>query len=275
MFNSLKSQMNLFFFLSMAFVIFSCSFLACSPANPSQEKTTEKIQHPDNSEGLMDTVSDAAPLDIVPLESPSEEEPTEEKPSLITQGALVRIAHVIDGDTLYVVTKLGGWAHRIRLLGINAPECHKQKKGAFESCVSDDEIYGLQAYYTLKKMADKLHGKRLTIFCTVDEVKKTCITDKFGRFLAYLQSPIDKKFLGQKVLEAGAAWTFTSFRTRQMKLYCRTEALAIKNKVGMWQKGRAAVKRGMSSKTQNWYKNHDKICSKALGESFAKLAGER
>lgn len=197
-------------------------------------------------------------------------------PPPVSDGANATILHVTDGDTIYVRTGIGGRYERIRLKGINAPECHKAFNGTFQYCDKDDEAYGLEAYNFVKSYVEK-HGDKVTITCVMNG--ETCEQDDFGRYLATLRFE-DGKDIAEETLRGGAGWAYTSFSFARMAEYCRAEAEAIKAKRGMWTNGRAAVRTGMSTSTQSWYYNrttsrsHDGVCTQALGESFATLAGE-
>ena len=57
-----------------------------------------------------------------------ETKPEASGPAPLANGVMIRITHVTDGDTLYAVTQVGAWSHKIRLSGFNAPEWLKEKK---------------------------------------------------------------------------------------------------------------------------------------------------
>lgn len=197
---------------------------------------------------------------------------------MLIHGINVTIVHVTDGDTLYVVKKPGGWANRIRLKGLNAPECKKERKqgSSFQQCRADDEIFGLESYKIAKGLGTGTFRKAKVV-CVMKN--NECEKDDFGRYLAYLELP-DGKDLSEAIIRAGAGWAFTSFSARKLKQLCEAEADAIKAKQGMWSKGRAAVKSGMHNSTRSWYyhrtksKSHDGICTRLMGSSFAQRAGE-
>ena len=171
----------------------------------------------------------------------------------------------------------GGWASRVRLKGLNAPECFKSSSGAFQSCSGDEEYFGFESYKVLYQIVNKA-GKKGTIHCKM-KGDGFCERDPYGRYLLFL-SLRDGRDLGAEMIRRGAAWTFTRYPSDKLAEYCRSEAEAIRNRVGMWAKGRDFVKSKMNPSTRGWYfnkrysKSHDGICSKALGRSFSKLAGE-
>jgi endonuclease YncB( thermonuclease family) len=259
-----------FFFLSF-FIILG----ACSENNPTKEQSKEKVIQENIKESqTFEKPKDAGTHDIV---EKIESKPEPSGPPPLANGVMIRITHVTDGDTLYAVTKVGAWSHKIRLSGFNAPECFKEKNGPFEKCIKDDEAFGLEAYKILKRIVDNLHGKRVKIICK--NKGDSCEEDPFSRALASIQMP-DGELLGKKLLLAGAAWSFTRYAFKYRADYCRAEATAIRKKVGMWKQGRAAAKTGMKNDTKNWYyntkhtKTHDYLCTKAMGTSFSRLAGE-
>ncbi len=199
-------------------------------------------------------------------------------PKYPKDGWSATIVHVTDGDTLHVTMYPGGWASRVRLKGINAPECQKGGNGGFQSCVADDEFFGLEAYKTLERLVKK-YGRKVIIRCKAGS-DGFCSKDLFKRYLVYLEFKSSGEDLGRALLSEGAVWTFTRYPSEKLAEYCAAEAEAIKNRRGMWKNGRDYVRQKMKKSTRSWYysrsrtKSHDAICSKALGKSFSKLAGE-
>lgn len=242
---------------------------ASPPDDQSPDLTTVERSTPPEPR-----VQDTAPLPDPP--APRDEGPVVPEKVLIN-GLDVIVTHVTDGDTVYVVKKPGGWASRVRLKGINAPECKKKTASdGFQECSSDDDYYGLESFNIAKALA-KGEFRKVKISCL--EKDGECEKDTFGRYLAYLELP-DGRDLAQEVIKAGGGWAFTAFTAEKMADFCRAEAAAIKARKGMWSKGRSYVKSTMSNDNLSWYYNrktsssHDGICDKALGESFAQLAGE-
>ena len=246
--------------------------LGCE-GRPQQEKQSESTQEEIQAEPLVEQDAslpeEALPPEPIPIEKI-------EPPKPIADGVTARVTHVTDGDTVYVVTGIGARSERIRLKGYNAPECLKQQSGAFQACNEDDEFYGMDSYLFVRNLLASVESE-VTIRCEM--AGAVCEQDSFDRYLASLTLR-DGRDLGEEVLRAGAAWTYTSFSFARMGDYCRAEAEAIKAKRGMWKDGRAAVRAGMSQGTRSWYYNsnytrsHDGICDQAMGESFAKAAGE-
>jgi endonuclease YncB( thermonuclease family) len=214
------------------------------------------------------------PPEPTPEPPPVRDEPPPVPEKVLIDGLDVIISHVTDGDTIYVVKKPGGWASRIRLKGLNAPECHKVRNGSFQSCDKDDDYFGLGAYEIAKKLANG-DFRKAKLACI--EKQGECEKDSFGRYLGYIVLP-DGRDLGNEIIAAGGGWSFTRYTATKLKQYCGTEADAIKAKKGMWTQGRPYVKSRMSGATKSWYyasKNgHDSVCGNKLGESFSKRAGE-
>lgn len=262
---------------------------ACRPGPaPTPDGSVETTQ-----EAGAETTPEPSPADEPAPPEPSPEPPPERRvqpePKPVDEGPVVPekvlingiqgiIVHVTDGDTVYVVKKPGGWASVVRLKGLAAPECFKEKSqgSSFQECVKDDEVYGLESYKIMKKLALG-DFRKIKIVCA--EENGECEKGDFGRYLVYLELP-DGRDLAQEVIKAGGGWSFTRFEAKKLGDYCRAEADAVKAKAGMWSQGRSAIRSGMSNDTRSWYyhrttsKSHDGICSQKMGESFAKRAGE-
>lgn len=219
----------------------------------------EEARTQDNEPGV-----EREPADIPPV------------PKYPVDGYVATVVHVTDGDTLYLVMQPGGWASRVRLKGVNAPECTKANTpgSSFQHCTADKDYFGLDSYKILNQlMIGNL--RKVKIACTMKG--EFCELDEFDRHLVYLTMP-DNRDVGETILAAGSSWSFTRYANDKVATYCRAEAMAIRNKLGMWQQGRPTIKQKMSTTVYSWYykdtPNHDKICSDAMKESFAKVAGE-
>lgn len=197
-------------------------------------------------------------------------------PKYPVDGYVATVVHVTDGDTVYLVMQPGGWASRVRLKGVNAPECAKVNSPGtpFQHCSADKDYFGLNAYQFLNQLMTG-NARKVKIACTMKG--EFCELDEFDRHLVYLTMS-DGRDVGESVVASGSCWSFTRYANEKMATYCRAEALSIRDKKGMWQQGRATIKQKMSTTVYSWYykdtPNHDKICSDAMKESFAKVAGE-
>ena len=268
-------------------VVMLCGLLGCSRGPVSSEEPVdagssveevkevaqEPVEEPTPDAGVEPAVE--PPPEREPPKEPEPPQDTRPIPKYPQDGLQATVVHITDGDTLYLVMQLGGWASRVRLKGVNAPECYKKTASdSFQSCSSDKEYYGLQAYKVLK---DLLSGaaRRVIISCTMKG--EQCEKDDFDRFLVYLKTP-DGKDVGETIVRKGAVFTFTRYQNSKVAEYCQAEADAIRTKAGMWDKGRSYIKQKMSNTVRAWYynhkPNHDSVCSTAMKKSFAKAAGE-
>lgn len=192
-----------------------------------------------------------------------------DEPRDFVNGAVARVGHIIDGDTLDVlVGETFPNTYTVRLAGINAPECLKRQVNVGNNdwryaCSVDDEFYGLAAYEGVVAIAD---GQRVRVTCDGVATGAWCPTDNFGRYLAYLELP-NGDDLATRIAWHGYGWSFTSFASSKRAEICAAEYDARDNDRGMWSAGTVAqVIARMSAATQNWYNRyHDKDCDKALG----------
>lgn len=208
----------------------------------------------------------ARPADTAPavdtLEIPDE-------PRDLVNGAVARVGHIIDGDTLdLLVGETFPNTYTVRLAGINAPECLKKQVNIGNNqwrnaCGADDEFYGLAAYQGVVALAA---GQRVRVTCDGVASGAWCPTDDFGRYLAYLELDSGDD-LATRIAWQGYAWAFTAFASSKRAAICAAEYDARDNDRGMWSAGTVAQVIGqMSPATQNWYNRyHDKDCDKALG----------
>jgi endonuclease YncB( thermonuclease family) len=180
---------------------------------------------------------------------------------VLREGARGRVSLVIDGDTLHVT--VNGWYHRVRMQGINSPECEMSSElttdGFQYVCTADDEWFGLGAY---ELMRDLVEGEEVTVRC--DEAPgEACPLDAFDRYLAFLET--EEGDVAEQLARAGGAMSFTKFSSSRRAAYCLAEDAAIAAGVGMWTLGsREAVLSRMSAGTRDWYARRDRLCSAAV-----------
>lgn len=212
-----------------------------------------------------DTAVDTTPVDTAPLDTALPFEVVNENRDL-RNGVRARVGHVIDGDTVQVwVGTTAPKSYTIRMLGLAAPECHKDYRqtpdGSRLVCTSDDELYGLKSYEQLKGMVE---GQTITITCDVAS-NAWCETDPFDRYLAYLVMA-DGKDAAIEMARAGAGFSYTVFQSSKRADICRAEYEARDAKRGVWALGNIdQVLDGMSSDTRGWYKaHHDQRCNQAI-----------
>lgn len=199
------------------------------------------------------------------------------EPKELTNGAIVRAGHVVDGDTLDVlVGQYNPVAYSVRLLGINSPECSKRdaitSEGVRKACVLSqgarecdawsNEHHSTASYEALKELVE---GKELKVSCDGVAVGSWCSTDTFDRHLVYLE--VDGKDVSTELARGGNAWSFTAFPSSKRAQICQAEYDARAANVGMWAAGSVShVLSLMCPETEEWYERyHDKDCDKALG----------
>ena len=116
-----------------------------------------------------------------------------------------RVARIIDGDTIEVVTA-GKVLLKVRLEGIDAPE--------------EDQSFGDVAKQRLSEMVlDK------------EVVLESTGKDGYGRTLANVL--VDGEPVNMQLLIEGMAWHYVAYNTSRK--YTEAETLARLNKVGLWQ----------------------------------------
>ena len=235
------------------------TLLACDGNDETQGGDATTLQDTSTSEG------DTTPVDTTPLDTALPFEVVTENRDL-KNGVRARVGHVIDGDTVQVwVGSTAPKSYTIRMLGLAAPECHKDYRqtpdGSRLVCTSDDELYGLKAYEELKAMVE---NQTLTITCDV-AANAWCEQDPFDRYLAYLVKD-DRKDAATEMARAGAGFAYTVFQSSKRADICRAEYSARDAKRGVWALGTMEqVLAGMNADTRGWYKaHHDQRCNQAI-----------
>jgi endonuclease YncB( thermonuclease family) len=178
----------------------------------------------------------------------------------------VNVIHVVDADTVNIETREAvPRTFKLRLAGINAPECHKKRRRtergkASSACASDDEAHGHASYLHLKKL---LQGKSIHLTCKLVRGSSVCEQDRYRRLLATLwDGTVD---VNRKMLEDGMAMAFTKYPHDDRAAYCEAELAARAARRGLWALARdvPGVLSLMSQKTRTWYKKHDDLCNAA------------
>lgn len=121
-----------------------------------------------------------------------------------------RVVKVADGDTVTILDA-NNTQHKIRLLGIDAPE----SKQAF-------------GQRSKQKMSDLVFGKMVNAECVN--------TDRYGRNLCkVLVNGIDANF---ELVKAGLAWHYKQYQSsqtaRDRRAYSQAELDARHGKIGLW-----------------------------------------
>ncbi len=188
-------------------------------------------------------------------------------PRELVNGAVAKVGHIIDGDTLDVyVGDINPKRYTIRLVGLAAPECLKENVqtayGYRWQCNADDEFYGLKSWEGLVDFAAE---KSVVITCDNTPVGQWCPTDDFDRYLAYVA--VAGRDAATEMAWRGLGMSYTVFSATKRAAICAAEYDAQANKRGMWAHGTVRqVVEMMSSQTQSWYfAHHDRRCDAALG----------
>ncbi|MHC4213650.1 MAG: thermonuclease family protein [Planctomycetota bacterium] len=131
------------------------------------------------------------------------------------------VINIVDGDTIDIDVPDGAYEKtRIRLWGIDTPETKSKKYGKM--------YFGTEATDFTTKLA---MGKRVTVY--LDQGNET--RGKYGRLLGYIQLP-DGNFLNEILISEGFAYADLRFRHSYYNKYKQSEALARKQKKGLWNK---------------------------------------
>lgn len=243
-------------------LFFALILVACEgePSNSDSDLSPADTQRADSAAdtGAPDTRSgfDTAPTPDL-----------DEGPKELVNGASVRFGHVVDGDTLDVlVGNIFPARYSVRLLGLSAPECLKEKVGSRFQCVSDDEFYGLASRNALLSLVgEPTEAKTGIATCDGVAVGEWCPTDNFDRHLIYIE--LDGVDVATEMARGGHGFAYTSFEASKRADICAAEYEAQDAQRGMWASGTVSgVISRMSSSTQNWYNgHHDTRCDEALG----------
>ena len=128
----------------------------------------------------------------------------------IRNADLGTVVHVVDGDTVHLKllhSSQRGYG-RVRLAGINAPECQKDRTrtlhgGRSYSCIADQEFFGLASFRILRNM---VRGRRVRVRCKRG-LDGLCRTDTYGRYLLDLE--LEGRDVAEDLVLQGAALAFT------------------------------------------------------------------
>lgn len=136
-----------------------------------------------------------------------------------------KVVDVIDGDT--IVIQFQGKTEKLRILGVDTPEIHKENdpyeyKTSNLDCVKD---WGYKAKDFTNSM---LKGRDVQI--EFDE--KAGIRDDFGRLLAYVY--VDGKDFGRMLIENGYARVYVEGEFSKENDYIKAERSAFNSEKGVW-----------------------------------------
>ncbi|MBT9257759.1 thermonuclease family protein [Phycicoccus sp. KQZ13P-1] len=134
-------------------------------------------------------------------------------------GSVVTVVGILDGDTVIVAGDEALDVHRVRVLGVDAPEMGRD--GAPADC------WALQAREQL--MREVPVGSRAVL--VPDSTRRS--VDRYGRLLRYLQ--VDDRDVGADLLEAGGARTYwPTGDGKRASRYVQTALRAERAGRGLW-----------------------------------------
>lgn len=145
--------------------------------------------------------------------------PAPTSPSDVAAPAQGQVVAVVDGDTIDV--ELAGVSHRIRVLGIDAPEVGRD--GEVSECFAEESREVLNTL---------VYGQTVTL--TADGSQDDA--DQYGRLLRYVA--VGDVDAGLALLEAGAVAEYTyDVAYERQEPYRAAETAAQAAAAGMWQPG--------------------------------------
>ena len=243
--------------LTFMLICFACSEDSLTTASAGSQR-----QGPADVAPLWDTGADipAQEEDTVVNTTDAGELDSHFTPPLLSNGMTGQVTLIIDGDTVHVTTE--NWYHRVRLQGINAPECEmtltETLDGSQFTCIEDQEWWGYNSYLALR---EELALKTVTVYCE-ETPEGVCVIDDFGRYLTFIET--DDGDVGEWMVRHGHALTFTKYESSKRYCYCAAEQMAQSEEAGLWSLGDTeTVISAMSDETQSWYDYHDEACSEA------------
>jgi micrococcal nuclease len=166
---------------------------------------------------------------------------------------IVRVAHVVDGDTLVLED-----GRRIRLIGIDTPEIHDENKLREESKVYHKDTHAVRAMGNASKAFVKklVEGKRVQLETDIFNATNAH-QDKYGRTLAYVKFDCKKPpqelleyfktrglkiqwkkknvFLNALILQCGYARMFKKFPFKYQDSFKEFEKKAKEDRMGIWR----------------------------------------
>jgi micrococcal nuclease len=144
------------------------------------------------------------------------------------EGEFYKVTYVFDGDTIEIE---GG--QRVRLIGIDTPECYPNEKAARDSMHSGVDVAKIVAMgEKAKQFSQKLlQDKRVRL--EFDLEKK----DKYDRLLAYIYLE-DGTFVNAQIVQEGFANLMTiPPNIKYVELFNNLYKQARANKKGLWKDG--------------------------------------
>lgn len=140
------------------------------------------------------------------------------------------VTRIVDGDTIDI--KIGSEKEAIRLIGIDTPESHDNKKARKDSARTKTDLavitsQGRQASAFLSDLV----ALNSTLTLEYDVEKR----DHYGRILAYAYLP-DGRMLNEVIIRSGYASLMTiPPNVRYVEKFKKAYELARTEKVGLWK----------------------------------------
>lgn len=145
--------------------------------------------------------------------TPHESTPTDQSAVEPASIETAVVTNVIDGDTIDVL--LNGEAKRVRYIGIDTPEPHRDGEPA---------CYAHEATEANRELVD---GKTVSLVADAED------TDRFGRLLRYVY--VDDEFVNASLVADGFARTMTiKPNTAEATVLHEKEDNAQADQLGMW-----------------------------------------
>lgn len=140
------------------------------------------------------------------------------------QGPSGAVSWIYDGDTL----KVDGIG-KVRLIGLDTPEKENSSRDRYlQKQGVSSKVLRRMAKEALQFNIARVKGKRVRL--EFDNERQ----DRYGRTLAYVYLP-DGTLLNRLLIEKGYAVVYRRFDFRMKENFLKTERLARKRRVGIWQ----------------------------------------
>lgn len=176
---------------------------------------------------------------------------------LLRNGECASVSHVIDGDTMEL-RLADDSVVRVRLRGIDTPECHKARIDGAAHCIPspEGERFGYEAYQALSSLVG---DSRVRVACEM--VDGDCRTDLYGRYLAWILLERSYVDVAEVLVAGGYAWPYFPMEAASTLTYCAAEDEAMTAGRGMWAEGVDVALANMSADKRRWYGRRELACS--------------
>lgn len=141
----------------------------------------------------------------------------------------VYVAEIVDADTIKI--RINNRIERLRLIGIDAPEIHKNRKAYYMARKKHRDIE------EILKMGKKAKDYLLSVIKPGDTVWvefDVQLRDRYGRLLGYVYLK-NGEMLNEKILKDGYAYILTiPPNVKYVDRFYRAYRYAVENKKGLW-----------------------------------------